>query len=70
MLGHRERGRHQFVGLDQAVEEADLVEALGGEAEAERHLHRDRIRQVGDVAVIVAAEQPALRLGHLEHRAA
>ena len=67
MLGHRERGRDQLVGLGEAVQEADLVEALGGETEAERHLHRDRVGQVRDVAVIVAADQPALGLGHLEH---
>jgi len=26
--------RHQLGGIDQAIEEAQLVEALGGEAEA------------------------------------
>src|SRR3546814_960193 len=70
MLGHRHRFGHQPVGVDQPVDEADLVEALRGEAEAQRHLHRDRIGQVGDMAVIPAAEQPALRLRDLEYRLA
>ena len=70
VLGHLERRGHQLGGVDDAVEEADFVEALRGEAEAQRHLHRDRIGQVGDVAVIVAAQQPALGFGDLEHRLA
>jgi hypothetical protein len=53
-----------------AIEKTDLVKALGGETEAERHLHCDRIGQIRDVPVIEAAEQPALRLRHLEDRAA
>ena len=52
----------------QPIEEADLVQALGREAEAERHFHCDRIGQIGDVPVIVAAEQPALGFRDLEHR--
>ena len=69
MFGHRQRARDQLVRIDQAIEKADLVEPLRGEPEAQRHFHRDRIRQVGDVAVIVAAEQPALCLRHLEYGA-
>ena len=67
MLGHRHGRRHQLGGVDQPVHEADLVEALRGEAEAQRHLHRHRVGQVGDMTVIVAAEQPALGLGDFEH---
>ena len=66
MLGHAYRRRHQLGGVDQPVHEADLVEALRGEAEAQRHFHGHGIGQVGDVAVIVAAQQPALGLGDLE----
>src|SRR5439155_4961141 len=69
MLRHRKGAAHQIVGLAESVQEADLVEALGGEAEAKRHLHRDRVRQVGNVPVIVAAEQPAFGFRYLEHRA-
>ena len=68
MLGHRERARDQLLGIYEAIEKADLVEALGGEAEAERHFHRDRVGQVCNMPMVVAAEQPALRLRHLEDR--
>ena len=67
MLRHAKRGRHQVVRVHQSVQEADVVEALGGETKPERHLHRDRVRHVGDVAMVVAAQQPALCLRHLEH---
>ncbi len=68
MLGHRDGAGDQLVGLDETVQKADLVKALGGETKAQRHLHRDRIGQVRDMPVVVAADQPALRLGDLEHR--
>jgi hypothetical protein len=51
----------------QPIEEADLVQALGREAETQRHLHGDGVGQIGEMAVIVAPQQPALCLRHLEH---
>ena len=68
MLGHRKGAAHQIVELGQPVDETDLIEPLGGEAEPERHLHCDRVGQIRDMPVIVAAEEPALRLRHLEER--
>ena len=61
--------RHQVLGLHEAVQETDVVKAFGGEAKAKRHFHRDRIGHVGDMAMVVAAQQPAFRFRHLEHGA-
>ena len=61
-------GRHQRVRRDQAIDETDLVEALGREAEAKRHFHGNRIGQIRHKAMIIAAKQPALCLGHFEDR--
>ena len=70
VLGHFQRRRNERIGLHEAVEEPDLVQTLGGEAEPQRHFRGDRVRQVGEKAVLIAAQQPALRLGDLEDRAA
>jgi hypothetical protein len=67
VFGHRHRRRDQFRLRRDTVEEAELMKPLGGKAKAERHFHRDRIWHVGEVAVIVAAKQPALCLRHFEH---
>ena len=68
---HRPRLRQQRLRLvDEAVDEAQFVQPLRGEAEGERHLRRERVRQVGEEAVLIAPQQPALRLGHLEDRPA
>ena len=66
MVGHGHRRRDQLRLGCKPVEETDLVEPLGGEAEAQRHLHGDRIGHVGEMAMVVAAEQPALGLRYLE----
>ena len=63
MLRHLQRGRDQaFLIVDETIDETELVEPLRGKAEAECHLHRDRIGQIGKVPVIVSAEQPTLGL--------
>ena len=69
VLGHLQRHLQQRVGLDQAIQKSHLVEPLGREAEAQRHLGGDRMREPGQEPVVVAAEQPALGLGDLEDRA-
>ena len=60
----------EIVRFGQSINETNFVEPLGGEPEPERHFHRHGIRQIGEVAMIVAAEQPALGLTDFEEIAA
>lgn len=66
VAGHLSCRGHELILINNAVEEAKLVQPLGGEAKGERHLGRHRVRQAADEAVIVASEEPPLCLGHLE----
>ena len=67
MLGHFHRLGHQPFGIGQPVDETDLVKPLRCEAEPERHFHGDGVGEVGDMAVVVAAQQPALGFRYFEH---
>ena len=70
VFGHFHGFRHHLFGFDDAIQETDLMKPFGGEAEAQRHFQRHRVRNVGDMAVVVAAEQPAFGLGHFENSGA
>src|SRR6516165_2700831 len=68
MLRHLHGGRDQLRLRREPIEKAHLIEPLGSEAEAQGHLHGNRIGHVGEMTMMVAAEQPALSLRYLEYR--
>ena len=63
MIRHLARFGHQLVGVNEAVQVANFIHALGGEAKRKRNLGRNGLRQVIDDAMAVAAQQPAFGLG-------
>jgi hypothetical protein len=56
MLRHFQRRRYESVRVDQTVKEANFVESFCGETKTERHFHGDGVWQIGEVAVVLAAQ--------------